>query len=286
MNNVGSPGPVSLPSGGRKPANVAILFQILALLLSVPALIWGGGCVWDLATSVAPGDIEKSILVLGTWVVSAPIGLAVLAIGLFVKKGSPRLRRMCIIVSLVALSLPIMVNLLFSKAKDIKAQTEIIVQEGGVLTSKPLILMAKTQSGSSHLLFAGHDTGNPPPSILEIYTGPITYSEGFRVNVYMDMEDGDGRTSTKDANLIGSFALPPDDRRRNEATEEDRSVPFPLMVGSAFYKLIQPKKPFSVLLLPVGRAAADPNFRIPVKRIELTAFGGSWGYRFLRALPR
>jgi hypothetical protein len=161
----------------------------------------------------------------------------------------------------------------------------VILQDGGVLTSQPLTLTAKTNSGNSRLLFAGRKVAHPPPSLLEIYTGPITYTQDFTVNVYMDTDNANG-ASIKDSNLIGNFVLPADDHRGNQAGQQDRSVPFPIMPRDNFYKLTQPEKPFAVILVPVGHAATDPNFRIPVKRIELTVFGGSWWERFLRSLPR
>jgi hypothetical protein len=186
----------------------------------------------------------------------------------------------------VVLSLPIVVDQLFSNARDIKEQTEVILPEGGVLTSKPLTLTAKTQSENSPLLSTGRKVAHPPVSMLDIYTGPITYTEDFSVNVYMNTESADGATSIKDSNLLGSFSLPPDLRRRNEGGQGDRTIPFPMITGAHFYKLLEPGKPFSVILVPVGRAAADPDFRIPVRRIDLTVIGGSWWYRFLRSRPR
>jgi hypothetical protein len=284
MNNASNPGPVLAPSGGTKPANAALLFQIFALVLAVPAVGVGCICVYGLVTAVSPAEPENILSVLAAWVVSGSIGLLILAIGLFVRKGSRRLRRLCIVTSLLALSFPFITNLLFSKAKSTEERTEVIIQEGGVLTSQALTLKAKTESQKSPLLYAGGKVANPPPSILEVYTGPITYPEGFSVNVYMDSGNANRTTGIKDSNLIGNFALAADDRRRNDAG--DRTVPFPIMVGANFYKLLQPEKPFSVILAPVGRAANDPDFRIPVRRIELTAFGGSWVYHFFRSLPR
>jgi hypothetical protein len=180
----------------------------------------------------------------------------------------------------VVLTLPIVVNQLFSKAREIKEETEVILPEGGMLTSKPLTLTAKTNSENSPLLFAGSRVAHPPVSMLEIYTGPITYAADFSVNMYMNTENA---TSIKDSNFLGNFSLPADDRRQDAAGQGDRTIPFPMITGASLYKLVQPGKPFSVILVPVGSAATDPNFQIPVRRIELRALGGSWEYRFLRS---
>ncbi len=50
--------------------------------------------------------------VLECWVVDLPIGVLILVIGLLVKKGSPRLRKICIGTSCVVLALPVIASIL------------------------------------------------------------------------------------------------------------------------------------------------------------------------------
>ena len=67
------------------------------------------------ACSVAfPGPSgEWAVLaVYASYVVNVPVGLTALGVGLLVKRGSARLRRICIVVSLVALWLPILASLI------------------------------------------------------------------------------------------------------------------------------------------------------------------------------
>jgi hypothetical protein len=85
------------------------VLQIAALVLAMPALAWG---FFVLYTTVFPptcGDFSgvADLGVAESWVVDLPVGLLVLAAGLFVKRGSPRLRTVCITTSLITLSLPI-----------------------------------------------------------------------------------------------------------------------------------------------------------------------------------
>ena len=77
-------------------------------------MIWGVFMVWSTAFPPKCGDWSgfTPLGVAECWVVNMPIGLLALAIGLFVKKGSPRLRRIGIVTSLVVLALPIMASVL------------------------------------------------------------------------------------------------------------------------------------------------------------------------------
>jgi hypothetical protein len=115
MENVSSPGPDLVPPGGKKPTGIAMLFQIAALVFGSAALIWGVFIVWSTAFPGPCGD-SSGFAALGVaecWVVNVPIGLLTLAIGLIVKKGSPLLRRLCIALSLVTLSLPIIASVIW-----------------------------------------------------------------------------------------------------------------------------------------------------------------------------
>jgi hypothetical protein len=91
---------------------VAVGFQIAALVLAGLAVIWGVFCAYSVAFPGPSGE-WAGVGVLAAWLVNVPIGLLTLAIGLIVRKGSPRLRRILIITSLIALSLPIMASLIW-----------------------------------------------------------------------------------------------------------------------------------------------------------------------------
>jgi hypothetical protein len=120
MNNAGSPEPVPEPvvetPGNPKPARTAILFQVIALVLACVALIFGAFCVYGTAFPGPCGDNPgPALAMLESWLVDVPLGLVVSAVGWFVRKGSPRLRRICIVTSFVILSLPIIDTVFFQR---------------------------------------------------------------------------------------------------------------------------------------------------------------------------
>jgi hypothetical protein len=259
--------------------NIAIRYQITALALGGLVVILGAFVVWSLHFDLPGGELWhwRVIALTLLWLMaSVPIGLLILAIGLFVKNGYRSLRWICIVTSLVILSPPVIAYRYFSnlpKPKMTEERTEVIIQEGGVLTSKPLTLKSKTNLEGSSLLSARRKLASPYLE-LKIVTGPIPYTEPFIVGVYVSTETDNGATSIKDSNYIGRFGESDPTKRRRTIGAGQNDLTFDIMGGSAplrdFFKLVQPGKPFSVILVPVGRAANDPNFRIPVRMVTLT----------------
>ncbi|HEV2351711.1 MAG TPA: hypothetical protein VG028_17910 [Terriglobia bacterium] len=91
---------------------IAIVFQIAALAVAGLALIWG--IFAALSTFSEPGGDWSGLGLLGGLVVNVPIGLLTLATALIVRKGSRRLRRICIATSLAALFIPIIAILIWN----------------------------------------------------------------------------------------------------------------------------------------------------------------------------
>ena len=117
MENVRTPAPVLAPPVGKKSTGIGALFQIGALVFAAPAMAWGVFIVWSTAFPPPCGD-SSGFVPLGVaecWLVDLPFGLLALAIGLFVKKGSPLLRRICIVTSVVALCLPIIASVILHR---------------------------------------------------------------------------------------------------------------------------------------------------------------------------
>ncbi len=114
MENVSSPAPASAPPIANKTSGFGAFFQIIALLLAVPAVAWGVFIGWSTAFPPKCGDWSgfTPLGVLECWVVDLPIGVLILVIGLLVKKGSPRLRKICIGTSCVVLALPVIASIL------------------------------------------------------------------------------------------------------------------------------------------------------------------------------
>jgi hypothetical protein len=98
------------------PAPLAVLSQILALVFGSLAMMWGFFCVYLAAYPGPCGDDPGPGLgVLESWVLDVPAGLLMFATGWFVKKGSPRMRNICIIISLVTLCLPALATWLLDR---------------------------------------------------------------------------------------------------------------------------------------------------------------------------
>jgi hypothetical protein len=154
-----------------------------------------------------------------------------------------------------------------------KEKSAVIVQEGGELTSKPLTLKAAPQPANAPLLAGARNAAKPPLSLLEIETGPIAYTEKFTVSVYLDLPGANGAGGVKEANYIGRIHALDSDGRRSQAGQDITNT-FSIMIGSRspFYKLVPAGKPFSIILVPIGPAARDPNFHIAVKSVKLITF--------------
>jgi len=106
-------GQVVVPPGGKKPGGRGWgwgwVLQIAALVFAVPAVSWGIFVVYTTALPATCGDFSgvAGLGVMECWLIDLPVGFLVLGTGLLVKKGSTRLRKICIGTSLVTLALPI-----------------------------------------------------------------------------------------------------------------------------------------------------------------------------------
>jgi hypothetical protein len=89
----------------------------MSLVFAVPAIAWGAFMVWATAFPPPCGDSSAfaGLGVVECWVVDLPIGLFALAIGFFVKRGFPRLRKVCIVTGVVVVLLPIVASILLSR---------------------------------------------------------------------------------------------------------------------------------------------------------------------------
>ena len=108
MNDRLDPTPgLTLPAGA-KASTLSLLVQIVTLVLGFTAAAWGGFSVYGAAFPGPCGEnvLASGLIVMESWLLDVPVGLLVLLVGLFVKRGSPRLRRICVITSLVTLCLP------------------------------------------------------------------------------------------------------------------------------------------------------------------------------------
>ncbi len=90
-----------------KSTTIALFIQILTLLLGALAILWGAFCVYGAAFPGPCGDNPGPGLgVIESWVLDVPVGLLLVCIGAFLKKGSPLMRKMCIAGAIFTLSLP------------------------------------------------------------------------------------------------------------------------------------------------------------------------------------
>jgi hypothetical protein len=94
--------------------------KISARLLSFGAVLAGAAVVWGaiaLLSILMPGPSGEwaALYVMAAWVVNLPLGLAALAIGMLAREGAPRSRRFCVIMALIALLLPVVASLVWSR---------------------------------------------------------------------------------------------------------------------------------------------------------------------------
>jgi hypothetical protein len=94
-------------SSGGPVSRVAIGVQMVTLILTSAAIIWGCCMVY---VALYPGNSGEfgGVSVLIAAAIDLPVGLVSLLVGLAVKKGLPKLRWASIILSVVALALPFM----------------------------------------------------------------------------------------------------------------------------------------------------------------------------------
>ena len=85
--------------------------QLAAVFLGGAAVLWGIAAAYSVARPGPSGEWAV-LAVYASYVVNVPVGLAALGVGLSVKRGSARLRGMCIAVSFFALLLPILASLI------------------------------------------------------------------------------------------------------------------------------------------------------------------------------
>jgi hypothetical protein len=114
MNSGSGPEPDLARAAGLKVSDMSILGQVTVLVLGFAATGWGLFCVFGAAFPGPCGEnvLAAALLVMESWVLDVPVGLLALFVGVFVKKGSSRMRRMCIVTALVTLSFPVLASFL------------------------------------------------------------------------------------------------------------------------------------------------------------------------------
>jgi hypothetical protein len=100
--------PVSAPPPATESKGWRPVLQIAVLVFTVPAVIWGVFVVFTAAFPASCGDFSGAAALgaAAAWLIDLPIGLLTLGVGVFVTKGSQRLRKACIGISLLTLVLP------------------------------------------------------------------------------------------------------------------------------------------------------------------------------------
>jgi len=106
-------GPITHTAGISR---MALRFQLIALGMSSVAVLFGLFCMYG-ATSASPcGDDPGPMLsVMMAWLIDAPIGLGALAVGMFIQRGFPLLRRICLAIALLTLAMPVVTSMLFDR---------------------------------------------------------------------------------------------------------------------------------------------------------------------------
>ncbi len=90
--------------------------QVLALALGFAATAWGVFCIYGAAFPGPCGDsMGPGLLVVEAWVLDAPVGILLLLIAFLVRKGSPLLRRWCLVGAAVLFLLPFVASFLLTR---------------------------------------------------------------------------------------------------------------------------------------------------------------------------
>lgn len=85
----------------------SVALQSIALVIAGVAILWGLAMSYAVAFPGSSGEWAAMGIFLAS-IFNIPAGIISLVIGVTVKHGSARLRRMCIIASLIALLLPLL----------------------------------------------------------------------------------------------------------------------------------------------------------------------------------
>jgi hypothetical protein len=92
-------------------SKISVGTQLAALFLASAAILWGIAATYSVAFPGPSGEWAV-LAVYASYVVNVPVGLIAFGVGLFVKRGSALLRRICIVISLVVLCIPILASLI------------------------------------------------------------------------------------------------------------------------------------------------------------------------------
>ncbi|MGD0293664.1 MAG: hypothetical protein ABSB30_07395 [Terracidiphilus sp.] len=117
MNSETSRNPDLTPGSRTSASSVSIVVQIVALVLGFVAVAWGIFSAYGAAFPGPCGDevLVSGLVVMESWLLDLPAGLLILLVGLFVSKGSSRLRWICIVTALVTLALPVLASFLLQQ---------------------------------------------------------------------------------------------------------------------------------------------------------------------------
>jgi hypothetical protein len=108
--------PPSRATVGRVSRNVLVLTQAAALALGLGAAAVGLLGVYEGAFPGTCGDnAGPGLAVIASWALDLPVGLAVGGIGWLVRRGSGEMRKMCIVLGLATLALPVIATLLLAR---------------------------------------------------------------------------------------------------------------------------------------------------------------------------
>ncbi len=90
-----------------KPLTILVLIQILTLTMGVLAIAWGIFAAYGAAFPGPCGDnMGPGLGVIEAWALDVPVGLLLFCAALFIKRGSPLLRKICLYTFPVTIALP------------------------------------------------------------------------------------------------------------------------------------------------------------------------------------
>jgi hypothetical protein len=93
----------------ERPVAGYVVVQIITLIASIIAIIWGVALAFAVAFPGPSGE-WAAMGIFFAYIVNFPVGAITLALALVLRRGSPKLRRFCIITATMALLIPLLVH--------------------------------------------------------------------------------------------------------------------------------------------------------------------------------
>jgi hypothetical protein len=103
-------------NAAAKPLTILLLIQTITLMLGAIGIAWGIFAVYGAAFPGPCGDnMGPGLGVIECWALDMPVGLILFCTALFIKRGHPLLRKICLYTAPVTIALPFLGSFFLSR---------------------------------------------------------------------------------------------------------------------------------------------------------------------------